>query len=537
MKKYLRVLFALVLALSMSLMTAVPVMAATTYYVTTGGNDGNDGSSGSPWLTIQHAIDTVSATDTIIVGDGTYTEDLDPGATSIETANLTVRSVNGPASTTIQLVDGVGVDLGGGANNFTLGGAAGQGFTILSGAGTTFNIQLANAPSGVTISHNTINTTGNATQGISIGSAGSTGLTISNNAFTAAVGDISIYGPYHVNLTVSDTTSTGPGRTNNGGALQFPGVTGTSVISGNIITGYGRGISITNGSGVSGLTISGNTISGCFNGIDFLEYNPSAPPAPGNITTVTVVQNTLSSNTNGIKVYDSTYVLASNFTINFNNFTGNTAYGLLNAHTTQPVTAEDNWWFHSSGPYHATTNPFGAGDTVSDNVDYTPWLGGLTSFTPSAGTLVNLTSVAEASLPTAGKPNLVFPYGFFAFDIIGLTNGQQVTVTIVLPGAVPAGSEYWKYHIPEGWIQIPMTSNDGDNVIIITLVDGGLGDDDGAANGTIEDQGGPGFASVVGGTVYPVNKLSILAPWLGLALILAVGGGMLLMRRRQTIKS
>jgi hypothetical protein len=37
-----------------------------------------------------------------------------------------------------------------------------------------------------------------------------------------------------------------------------------------------------------------------------------------------------------------------------------------------------------------------------------------------------------------------------------------------------------------------MGSDDGDDVITITLVDGGLGDDDGTADGVIVDQGGPG---------------------------------------------
>ena len=50
--------------------------AATTYYVATaanGGSDANDGSIGSPWLTVQYAMDTVVGGDTIIVGVGTFT--------------------------------------------------------------------------------------------------------------------------------------------------------------------------------------------------------------------------------------------------------------------------------------------------------------------------------------------------------------------------------------------------------------------------------------------------------------------------------
>lgn len=35
----------------------------------------------------------------------------------------------------------------------------------------------------------------------------------------------------------------------------------------------------------------------------------------------------------------------------------------------------------------------------------------------------------------------------------------------------------------------------------------------------------------VGGEVYPINKVSVLAPWLGLILILAIGGGILALRR------
>jgi parallel beta-helix repeat protein len=36
----------------------------------------------------------------------------------------------------------------------------------------------------------------------------------------------------------------------------------------------------------------------------------------------------------------------------------------------------------------------------------------------------------------------------------------------------------------------------------------------------------------VGGELYPVNKLSVLVPWLTLALLLALGGGFVVMRRR-----
>ena len=127
--------------------------------------------------------------------------------------------------------------------------------------------------------------------------------------------------------------------------------------------------------------------------------------------------------------------------------------------------------------------------------------GGTASFSSSMGNITSLTAVAEGTLPTAGKPaGVTFPHGLFSFNITNITPGSCVTVTITWPSAVAVGTTYWKYHASEGgWIQIPMGSDDGDNVTTITLCDGGLGDDDGVANGTIVDPGGPGV--VIVGTV------------------------------------
>jgi hypothetical protein len=119
---------------------------------------------------------------------------------------------------------------------------------------------------------------------------------------------------------------------------------------------------------------------------------------------------------------------------------------------------------------------------------------GTAYFATDAETIESLVAINESTLPEEGKPALVFPHGFFSFNITGLALGQTVVVTITLPDNVPVGTAYWKYHASEGgWIQIPMGSDDGDNVITITLVDGGLGDDDGTADGVIVDQGGPGI--------------------------------------------
>jgi phosphodiesterase/alkaline phosphatase D-like protein len=124
---------------------------------------------------------------------------------------------------------------------------------------------------------------------------------------------------------------------------------------------------------------------------------------------------------------------------------------------------------------------------------------GLAFLSTNAGDIQNLTAVAESTLPTAGKPAwLYFPEGFFSFNIVNLAPGSTVTITIVLPNPLPANSQYWKFQ-NGNWINCTslLGSNDGDNIITLTLTDGGLGDADGLANGTIVDPGGPGVQGML----------------------------------------
>lgn len=51
---------------------------AATYYVSTTGDDADTGGIGDPWRTVQHAMDNVSAGDTVNIAAGTYYETLQP---------------------------------------------------------------------------------------------------------------------------------------------------------------------------------------------------------------------------------------------------------------------------------------------------------------------------------------------------------------------------------------------------------------------------------------------------------------------------
>jgi hypothetical protein len=149
--------------------------------------------------------------------------------------------------------------------------------------------------------------------------------------------------------------------------------------------------------------------------------------------------------------------------------------------------------------------------TVEDTTDSATGTGNVT-FSVNKGVLGDLTQVDEASLPLTGKPDLVFPHGFFSFNITGLSPGETVTVNITFPTNIPANSQFWKYHVPEGWINVTslVGSNDGDNFLTLTLTDGGLGDDDGIANGVIIDQWAPGqIPPPIGGEIIE-NNLPIM---------------------------
>jgi hypothetical protein len=132
--------------------------------------------------------------------------------------------------------------------------------------------------------------------------------------------------------------------------------------------------------------------------------------------------------------------------------------------------------------------------------------------------LADLEAVDESNLPTFGKPDLSFPHGFFSFKIIGLIPGASATVTITFPSDI--NTEYWKYHEPGRWIDVTslMGSDDGDNILTLSITDGELGDDDNQVNSIIVDQGGPGQPNpkptIVGGVMTPVKKLEMLTPYL-----------------------
>ena len=242
------------------------------------------------------------------------------------------------------------------------------------------------------------------------------------------------------------------------------------------------------------VTITDNTIDNFDMGIDIYEF-----------ADVTITGNDITNNDYG--VYTNAGAgegWAQTVVAHCNNIVGNSECGVDNSANSATFDATNNWWGANDGP--GPVGP-GSGDAVSTNVDYTPWTtrtgstesatgSGTVSFGSTAGGVKNVNAIAEGTLPTAGKPTGVdFPHGLFSFDICCLNPGATITVTITLPSAVPVGTQYWKCQ-NGNWVDCTSLLGDdnGDNILTLTLTDGGLGDADELADGKIADPGGPAVA-------------------------------------------
>lgn len=82
--------------------------------------------------------------------------------------------------------------------------------------------------------------------------------------------------------------------------------------------------------------------------------------------THTISAGDIQDNNTGIRSY-------ATLTVTDSVIANNTDIGLFYSGV-QDISAHQNWWGDSSGPYHATRNQAGAGDAVVGNVDFANWL-------------------------------------------------------------------------------------------------------------------------------------------------------------------
>jgi hypothetical protein len=112
----------------------------------------------------------------------------------------------------------------------------------------------------------------------------------------------------------------------------------------------------------------------------------------------------------------------------------------------------------------------------------------------TGGNCVNIGTTDPATITdTTNRPeNLI--YGLIDMQIKVAIGGDTATVTIYLPTAAPDGYKWYKYGPNKGWYDYSdhAVFNDARDQVTLILIDGGIGDDDGIANGIIVDPSGLG---------------------------------------------
>jgi hypothetical protein len=118
---------------------------------------------------------------------------------------------------------------------------------------------------------------------------------------------------------------------------------------------------------------------------------------------------------------------------------------------------------------------------------------GMITVSTSYGGIQSLTAVSQDELLCISLPgNVSFPHGLLSFTIANIPPGSTVTLTITFPAPIPEDVQFWKCQNGT-WIDCTslVGDDDGDEVLTLTITDGGLGDSDGQINGEISDPSGP----------------------------------------------
>lgn len=160
------------------------------------------------------------------------------------------------------------------------------------------------------------------------------------------------------------------GDTNNDGTTTYPVAgdwkeilvysNGTLSLENAVVRYGGKSVS---GSSRSNIKNNGGTIS-----VDSSEITNSGRYGVLHSSgTTTIIGSIINSNLYGIYFSGGSLSGYDNF------ISGNSTYGLYNASAFQ-IIFENNYWGATSGPYHASLNPSGSGDTAYGNVDFNPWL-------------------------------------------------------------------------------------------------------------------------------------------------------------------
>lgn len=483
------ILLTLALVLSLGIMAApmagtAEAQAGISYYVNaTGGDDGRTAelakNPDTPWLTIQHAVNTVPAESTINVAAGSYEE-----AFTID-KSLTLQGPKSGVDAKFRTVDTTEAvidpnDSSAGAekswvirprsSDITIDGFTIQNPTLIYGSAGL--IDITGAWSNIQIKNNILQQPGVSTSAstnwgkFGINVEGASNIVIENNYFkdilcdtatpwngTSAIWPSGSSNIEILNNKIENATSFGVGLSGGNNGVTIMGNEITLGIQSGTAEPSTRTAGIRIGTDNDNITIEDNLIYNC--------TGTTGAPAAGitiqNEGTNNITNNQIMDNIYGVNIVETAIV--STTTINDNEIKGNTEYGILN-NTTNPVDATNNWWGDASGPKQATTNPSATGDAVSDNVNYNPWYidEGKTTLSNAIATLSDLTidgttiTGFDSSTLTYNK---VLPYGTTEVPTVAATTTDSNASKVITQATNLTGTEL------ERTASIVVTAEDG----------------------------------------------------------------------------
>jgi len=363
-KRMISTLVALGLVLGFVLVTGTPVAAhpATTYYVSTAGNDtSGSGTAGNPWRTIQYAIGHVSANDTIVVAAGLYQENvvIDKSLTlKGAQAGVDARTRSGAETIIRPDEDEAGISI------ITSDGRAVviDGLTVQNGAHGIINSDYVEAGLGVKadIIVKNVRVLNPAEFGISLT------FTINATVEYCYVQNATIAINAGAVLPAPPTVATFRNNEVVNSQFGITGYLGNSTIEGNLIRDFANG-----GVGISAqflnTEVKSNTVTGYLKGTA-LTFEKSHHDRPIS-ESVTVKGNNFTGNQRGIYVWPDQTELKG-ITVNFNNI--DDFFSGVQNQGGETLDATRNWWGNASGP---RGNGPGQGSAVTGDVDFEPWLG------------------------------------------------------------------------------------------------------------------------------------------------------------------
>ncbi len=264
-------------------------------------------------------------------------------------------------------------------------------------------------------------------------------------------------------------------------------------------------------------------------------------------------------------------------TVNLNNITGNTYFGIGNAFNETTIDATNNWWGSVNGPevlgpgFSYTGYDIMAGfegsletrDTVSGNITYQPWLGAPLSLPAvhheslgagegqvvdaleEADTTVTITTTGDTNITIARYESQPFPDKEFPDAPLGkyidiyISNPEVVNwpihvelsythAELVAAGVEESSLGFYYYHSSN--ISLQRCSSTGVNTVSNFIWANLTETEAGSLAGSPFGSGGEPYT--IGGEAYSVNQLNLLIPLFAIGLAAMSGVTIALKRRR-----